>query len=365
MIKSICSVLLFICFFTVIEKPLLLAQGTKLFKENGVVRALHYWGKSEGRAGQMPEPAPSTWSKFNELSEIAISPTRVTKSLMEAVADVQSLQGLELGIENTTLGILEPGSLEPLKRLTQLKVFMLSRYHDDLKDSDFEFLSALQSLERFESCNDIGPSTFAHLSQLPNLKHLFCLNIEAYDVDIETFSRNQNLQSIYVNSISNPTALLSGLGSGIRDLRFKCKRLEKTNFQQLSKLTGVETLSIVGQFESLPLDLLSPLKKLKTLHFYVKSDGHKIELGLLESNPNLRKINLGSRSKENRVMLSGLENHPRIEEIEISNLTITSEDLEVLKTIPTLRSVVAFDSQVEIGELKLQLPNCEISLEQE
>lgn len=365
--RRICLVSLFICVqFSVRvfdEKPLLQAQGTELFKENGVVRALHYSGTSEELADKPPEP--STWSKLKGLSKITISDTRIPISLMEAVAEVQSLQSLELGREGGYLGIVEPGSLKSIERLTRLKVLVLCHYHDDLKDSDFEFLSALQSLERFENFNDVGPSTFAHLSRLPNLRQLFCWNIEAYDVDIETLSRNPNLQRIDISSISNPTALLSGLGGGIRDLRFSCHRFKESDFQQLSKLTGVEDLSIKGEFESVPLNLLSPLKKLETLYFYVKGGGHKIELGLLKSNHNLRKIGLGTPNRENRVTLSGLENHPSIEEISVSRLTITNRDLEILKAIPNLRSVVAFDSKIELEKLQLQLPNCEITLEQE
>lgn len=348
----------------ILVEPLLLqAQGTELFRDRGEVCALHYSGNPKELAAEQLKP--SNWSKFKELSELTISHTRITRDLMDAVSEIRSLQLLELGIDSTRLGVVESGSLKPLGKLTQLKAFVLAHYYDDLKDSDFEFLSALQSLERFETSNHVSQSTFAKLSSLPNLQHLECWDLEGRDSDFESLSHNPNLRSINVQLVSNPTAMLAGLGRGIRDLSFGCRRLKTSDFEQLSDLTGIEKLRIEGEFESLPLDRLSFLKEMKTLYLFVKGGARKIELGTLKSSENLRLIVLKSQNKESRVTVSGLENHPNIEELHIPSLTITNKVLETLKTIPNLRSVVALNSQVEIGELKLQLPNCEISLEQE
>lgn len=341
----------------------LYAQGTAVFRnEKGVVTELHHSGPAKQPIPR--ENAASNWSDFKELEIVTISHSPITRKLMKSVGAIESLRILELGLESTNLGKVERGSLGPIGQLKQLKEFTLSHYYDDLTDDDFGFLTKLSSLERFCTYNNVSKSTFEKISHLKNLTHLSCWDISGRSEDIRQFAKNEKLQSLSLGSISDPSSLLEGLsGNGIRKLSFTCKELKKNDIDLLASLEELEVLDINAHFEIPPLTALASLAKLKRLGLFMEGTGKRLDLKPLRSLRDLRSISIISRSKNDKIYIEGMKGHEKLESLYLnSNFTIADQHLSTLKSWSSMRAVAVQSSEIEIGILKRQIPNCEIVL---
>lgn len=326
--------------------------------------AIRYWGPPEWLVEQRHRR--SRWHELPSLEAISFDSTSITREQMEYIAQIETLQYLEF----RECIYEDHDTFAPLERMRWLKGleidFFIHEMHAD-EPPDAEFFEFLEGLVNLEDLNlwrvapaPIDEQTFRRITQLENLKGL-TLRLEEMGPDAMRQIENlTQLEFLFFDGVEDPSPLLEGLRDHPRltRLSFGARKLDEDDVAALASLTSLEDLSMNGTSAAslAPFERLANLREL-TLRFREYEDG----FGWLRNAPQLEVLRVWGSAAE-QVPLEALRGHEGIRELILPNVTLSEDDIDILKSMPNLEELMVdtHPTSVWYHAAKRRLPDLEI-----
>lgn len=276
------------------------------------IEGIHFWGSADWLVSQQSEKAK--WHKFEHLSSITLSHTKVTREQLKYISSLRRVTDLSIGPDWVPEEIEIAGkSLAPLWNMNWLESLELT--DDGFDDEDYFFLGGLTNLNYLHIGGVIRQQTFSQISKLKKLQEFSCQGIGMIDInDASRFVELPSLQNVSLGFVKNKSAsqLIIGLfrNKNLRQLELHCEEItnqqlallgnsENLRHLDLSGLKGLDGLSLNNskQLEFLRLKLVGPML-VKDLSFiseckhiqFLSLSGVQISLDGIETLSNFKQL---------------------------------------------------------------------------
>ncbi len=330
-----------------------------------LVQYLHLRGQNFGDHGMIH------LTQLKSLKTLNFSKAQcfISNEGLAQIAQIPNLEELNLD----SRGEPTDEGLAHLTKMRSLKILKFPSLH--LTDKGCAYLKQIKTLEildSFTTSQDITDEGMIHLSELPNLKHLWIVNnnkdSKSYgDKGLESLAKCRKLEELVISSESITDAGMEHVAklSNLKKLEiWDCLNITDKGLASLRALDKLESLNIrtpnltiagINNLKEMPnltsltaqfikrgdtiLDV-STLTNLETLGIGIGSAKfHDEDLKCLSGLKHLTDLQLGERdySDDGLVYLSGLTN---LERLTIGGSQITDEGLKHLAGMKNLRSLI-------------------------
>ena len=227
-----------------------------------------------------------------EVRTVSLSGSWVTDDVVEQLAKVRGLQGVELHSTKVS-----PQGFAQLAKLPGLKTLDLEG--DNLNDGTFEHLHELPHLERLNiQAFELTPAGLAYLGKIASLENLFIANVKGIDAaGLQHLANLSKLDELILAELSLDQSAAAQIGriKSLKSIGISNCVMNDEAACHLGALSDLESLSL----QQMPLlgdgcvEAILRLRRLEYVHF---SDSQLTDDGFLELTalPSLQKIYIGS-----------------------------------------------------------------------
>lgn len=324
---------------------------------------------------ELPYTSISDLSGIDVLSNLKVLDINSTE--VTTLTEVAKLSKLEnLNIYDTKIH-----DLSPLSGMTSLKELNISRVcYNELIDispiynlsgletlnldtcsiSDVDFLKNMSGMTSLKSLNlssvrcggtNSVDNGLKNLSGIENLTNLEELTITGYTEDIGLLGSLTKMKNLYMTSTKLDNIEPLKCMTQMEELTIKCDNV--SDISMLSGMTGMKKLEIQAKNVG-SIDALKGMTQMEELNMsFCKS---VTDISPISGMTGLKKLNLLGCESVNG--LSALADMKELESLTLSGVTISDSDVEVVLSLPNLKSVSVsngYVSQDGINKLKEKL----------
>ena len=276
-----------------------------------------------------------------------------------SIGDLSFLSGMTGLQEIYIYGIFESltlPNLSGLKNLTTLQLNPASDYTlPELDLSPLEGVTGLQSLTLY--VNTTAALDLTPLAGMTEMRELTLNSNSTAPIDLSPLSGMTQMQSLDIRGNIQSTAPLIGMAD-VTDLRLsnndytltdlsglanmsKVRELSISvgnvqDFSPLSGMTGLQSLSISGDYYINSLDFLKEMTQLQNLNIYTSGEIRVTDLTALSGLTNLTSLGVDTTGLTS---LHGLENLTKLQELNLSGTYASYPDLDPLANLTQLQTL--------------------------
>ena len=276
-----------------------------------------------------------------------------------SIGDLSFLSGMTGLQEIYIYGIFESltlPNLSGLKNLTTLQLNPASDYTlPELDLSPLEGVTGLQSLTLY--VNTTAALDLTPLAGMTEMRELTLNSNSTAPIDLSPLSGMTQMQSLDIRGNIQSTAPLIGMAD-VTDLRLsnndytltdlsglanmsKVRELSISvgnvqDFSPLSGMTGLQSLSINGDYYINSLDFLKGMTQLQSLNIYTSGEIRVTDLTALSGLTNLTSLHVDTTGLTS---LHGLENLTKLQELNLSGTYASYPDLDPLANLTQLQTL--------------------------
>jgi hypothetical protein len=227
-----------------------------------------------------------------EARTVSLSGSWVTDDVVEHLAKVRGLQGVELHSTKVS-----PQGFARLAKLSGLKTLDLEG--DNLNDETFEHLHELPHLERLNVQEfALTPAGLAHLGKIASLESLSIFNVQGIDANsLQHLASLEKLDELVLYGLSLDEAAAAQIGriKSLKSVMFQKCGMNDEAARRLGALSELESLSL-GEMPLLGdgcVEAFLPLRRLEQVFF---NDSQLTDDGFLQlaAMPSLQVISIDS-----------------------------------------------------------------------
>ncbi len=276
-----------------------------------------------------------------------------------SIGDLSFLSGMTGLQEIYIYGIFESLTLPDLSGLKNLTTLQLNPASDytlpELDLSPLEGVTGLQSLTLY--VNTTAALDLTPLAGMTEMRELTLNSNSTAPIDLSPLSGMTQMQSLDIRGNIQSTAPLIGMAD-VTDLRLsnndytltdlsglanmsKVRELSISvgnvqDFSPLSGMTGLQSLSISGDYYINSLDFLKGMTQLQNLNIYTSGEIRVTDLTALSGLTNLTSLGVDTTGLTS---LHGLENLTKLQELNLSGTYASYPDLDPLANLTQLQTL--------------------------
>ena len=225
----------------------------------------HLWLRGVDGVETPPDDFLAPLTKLEKLETLYLDHTNVTNAGLAPLARLKSLERLAV-LED---GLNEAG-MAHIAAMSWLKGLRIAT-DTTFSEASLSQLAKLTSLKALSlGWRGLQPTAYAHLAQMPSLEYLFLGGYRHGAEGIAQLARMPALRWLYIYDLSDDELAALPVIPSLRHLKFQGKGYEYTaaGFDNLSRLTGLESLTIYGRYRDDAIAALRPLPSLKHLTLF-------------------------------------------------------------------------------------------------